>query len=386
MKVLLVVPCLLLVSIASWAASILPPPPQVAGSAYFLIDAYSGRVIVEHNADVPLAPASLTKLMTGYVLSFELAAARVSDDDQVLISREAWSQNPIFDGSSLMLIQEGKRVKLEDLHRGLVISSGNDAAVAIAEHVAGAEDAFADMMNGHAQSLGMTGSHFVNSHGLSAKNHYTTARDLAIVANALVSHFPVDYALYQEQEFTYNGERQFNRNTLLAGDLGVDGLKTGYTSEAGYCLVASAKRDNMRLISVVLGAASKYARESETRKLLNYGFRFYETREFYASGQELASTQVWKGLQEQVSVVLAAPIVLTIPRGRSADLEAVVEVPDSLVAPVGAGQALGELTISLDGETLRSQPLVAAVAVEQAGFLARLWDSILMFLADIFGS
>lgn len=368
------------------AASILPPPPQVAGSAYLLVDADSGHIIVEKNADQALAPASLTKLMTSYVLSHELAEGRVSIDDQVLISRQAWAQNPLFAGSSLMWLEAGKQVRLEDLHRGLVVSSGNDAAVAIAEHLAGGETAFAGMMNGHARALGMSGSHFVNSHGLPEADHYTTARDLALLANALIKRFPQEYALYKEREFTYNNIRQYNRNSLLAEDPSVDGLKTGYTEEAGYCLVASAEREGMRLISVVLGTRSERARKSETRKLLNYGFRFYETHDLYQAGQELSQARVWKGMQEQLGLGVDQQIYLTIPRGRHEDLTAVMEIQEVIVAPVEAGQNFGELSVSLNGEVVLVTPLVAMTAVEQSGFFARLWDAILMFFTQLFRS
>jgi len=258
------------------SAPIMPPPPEVAAEAWILIDATTGYVIAEQNADDRMAPASLTKLMTSYVLSYELAQGRVKLDDQVLVSENAWAQNPLFVGSSLMWIEAGKTVSVEDLHRGIVISSGNDATVAIAEHLGGGEAAFADMMNGHAKALGMQNSHFANSHGLPNPEHYTTARDLALLADALITDFPDEYGLYKEREFTYNNIRQYNRNTLLAEDATVDGLKTGHTEEAGYCLVASAKRQGMRLISVVMGADSRRSRADQTRKPPNYGFRNYE--------------------------------------------------------------------------------------------------------------
>ena len=350
------------------------------------MDAQSGHVLVERNADQPLPPASLTKLMTSYVLAYELAEGRVSVEDEVLISENAWAQNPIFAGSSLMWIEAGKRVKLEDLHRGVVISSGNDASVAIAEHLAGSESAFADVMNGHAAALGMGGSHFVNSHGLPDPDHYVTARDLAFLANALISRFPVEYALYKEREFSYNDIPQYNRNRLLMEDPSVDGLKTGYTEEAGYCLVASAKRDGMRLISVVMGTDSIRSRESESRKLLNYGFRFYQTHELYQAGEETATTRLWQGQREQLALGVADQIYLTIPRGRNDDLEAVMEVDEVITAPVARGDVFGQLRVSLDGEELVSVPLIALQSVEQSGFFARLWDHILMLLAQLFGN
>jgi D-alanyl-D-alanine carboxypeptidase (penicillin-binding protein 5/6) len=349
------------------------------------MDAQSGRVLVEHNADERLPPASLTKLMTSYVLAHELAEGRVSESDEVLISESAWAQNPIFAGSSLMWIEVGKRVRLEDLHRGVVISSGNDASVAIAEHLAGSESAFADVMNGHAAALGMSGSNFVNSHGLPDPDHYVSSRDLALLANALISRFPEEYALYREREFTYNNIPQYNRNRLLMEDPSVDGLKTGHTEEAGYCLVASAKREGMRLISVVMGTDSTRARESESRKLLNYGFRFFKTHELYAAGEQTTSSRLWKGQREELALGVADQIYLTVPRGRNKDLVAVMEVDDPIVAPVREGDVFGQLRVSLDDEELVSVPLVALQSVEQSGFFSRLWDHIMMLLTQLFG-
>ena len=368
------------------SAAVLPPPPELAASGWILIDADTGHVIAERNADERLPPASLTKLMTSYVLASELASGRVSNDDIVQVSENAWAQNPLFAGSSLMWIEPGKPVTLEQLHRGVVISSGNDATVAIAEHVAGTEGAFADMMNAHAVDLGQTGTHYVNSHGLPDAEHYTTARDLALLADALISRFPDEYALYKEREFTYNGIRQYNRNALLAEDPTVDGLKTGYTSEAGYCLVASARRNGMRLISVVLGTESERARKAESRKLLNYGFRTYETLSLYTPGEELESTRLWMGASDSLSLGVRQSLRMTIPRGRRDDLQAVMEIDEVIKAPIAAGDSFGQLVVKLDGETLLQEPLVALEAVEQAGFFARLWDSIKLFFIGLFGN
>jgi D-alanyl-D-alanine carboxypeptidase (penicillin-binding protein 5/6) len=332
-----------------------------------------------------MPPASLTKMMTSYVLAVELAQGRVSEDDMVLISDNAWAQNPVFAGSSLMWIETGKKVRLSDLHRGIVISSGNDATVAVAEHLAGSESSFADVMNGHAAELGMYGTHYVNSHGLPDPNHYTTARDLAILAQAMINRYPEDYALYAEREFTYNGIRQYNRNLLLAEDPSVDGLKTGHTQEAGYCLVASAKREDMRLISVVMGTRSESVRKAESRKLLNYGFRFYATHRLYEAGQVMTDSRVWKGLQDQLELGIAEDIVLTIPRGRQKDVKAVMEVDDTIVAPVEKGASYGVLRVTLDDKELVRVDLVALDAVEQAGFFARLWDHIVMFFSQLIG-
>jgi D-alanyl-D-alanine carboxypeptidase (penicillin-binding protein 5/6) len=367
------------------SAPIMPPPPTVAAEAWILVDATTGYVIAEQNADDRMAPASLTKLMTSYVLSYELAQGRVKLDDQVLISENAWAQNPLFAGSSLMWIEAGKTVSVEDLHRGIVISSGNDATVAIAEHLGGGETAFADMMNGHAKALGMRNSHFANSHGLPNSEHYTTARDLALLADALITDFPDEYGLYKEREFTYNNIRQYNRNSLLAEDSTVDGLKTGHTEEAGYCLVASAKRQGMRLISVVLGADSRRSRADQTRKLLNYGFRNYETQAVYPAGQELTTSRVWQGQQEALRLGVARDIYLTLPRGARDQLAAVMELDEVIIAPVAAGDSYGQLRVSLDGKVLLEEPLVAMEAVAQAGFWSRLWDRIELFFTRLFG-
>ncbi len=372
--------------LAPAGAAVLPPPPELAARAWLLIDADTGHVIAERNADEKLGPASLTKLMTSYVLSAELAAGRVSNDDVVQVSENAWAQNPLFAGSSLMWIEPGRPVTLLQLHRGVVISSGNDATVAIAEHVAGAEDAFADMMNAHALELGMTGTHYVNSHGLPDPEHYTTPRDLAILAEALITRFPEEYELYREREYTYNGIRQYNRNALLAEDPSVDGLKTGHTEEAGYCLVASAKRNGMRLISVVMGADSERSRKAESRKLLNYGFRTYETLSLYTPGEELASTRLWMGEKDSLSLGVGRTLRMTIPRGRRDDLDAVMEIDKTIKAPVAAGDSHGQLIVKLDDRTLLEEPLVSLETVEQAGFFARLWDSIKLFFIGLFGN
>ncbi len=374
--------------ILSWPAvaiTILPPPPKVAAEAWILLDARTGFVITEHNADQRLPPASLTKLMTSYVLAHELEQGRVSNDDMVPISENAWAQNPLFAGSSLMWLEAGKTARLEDLHRGVVISSGNDATVAIAEHLAGSEEAFADVMNGHAAALGMTDTHYVNSHGLPDPDHYTTARDLARLARALINEFPDEYSLYKEREFTYNNIRQYNRNTLLAEDPSVDGLKTGYTSEAGYCLVASAERQGMRLISVVLGTDSQRSRTTESRKLINYGFRSYETRALYEAGQQLATSKLWQGMDEQLPLGVAREIYLTLPRGSADKLEAVMEIDEVIIAPIEKGAIHGQLLIALDGQQLLQEPLVALESAPAAGFWSRQWDKIVLFFTQLFG-
>ncbi|WP_373090036.1 D-alanyl-D-alanine carboxypeptidase family protein [Zhongshania sp.] len=363
-------------------ANLIPAAPSVAASAYLLMDANSGQVLIEHNADERVPPASLTKLMTSYVLSYELERGEVSNDDMVTISKNAWAQNPIFNGSSLMWIEVGKQVALHDLHKGVVISSGNDASVAVAEHVAGSEDAFAGIMNQHAGMLGMSNSHFTNSHGLPDPEHYTSARDLALLARAIIG-FPQEYALYSEKEFIFNGIRQSNRNGLLWSDPSVDGLKTGHTAEAGYCLVTSAKRDGMRLISVVMGASGERARERETQKLLSYGFRYFETHHLYAAGSELTRNKVWKGDSDSVILGVQKDVYMTIPRGKSEALDAQLIVDEVLTAPIAADEEYGELVVSLDGAEKVRVPLVALESVDEGGIFKRLWDSIVLFFINL---
>jgi D-alanyl-D-alanine carboxypeptidase (penicillin-binding protein 5/6) len=375
---------LVFASLGAQAINIVPSPPQVAAKSYILMDATSGEVLVEHNADLPLPPASLTKLMTSYVLTAELASGRVSRGDMVVVSENAWSQNPLFKGSSLMWIEPGKDVSIEDLHRGIVVSSGNDATVAVAEHLAGNESAFADMMNGYAEALGMRDSWFINSHGLPHPDHLTTARDLAILSQALITRYPDEYSLYKEPEFSYNNITTRNRNTLMAEDASVDGLKTGHTEAAGYCLVASAERRGMRLISVVMGTNSKNARKNETRSLLNYGFRFFETVTVYEPMAELAKPRIWKGQQDYLAVGLVDAVTLTLPRGKKKNLETVVEVNPDIIAPIALGDRLGKVKLVSGGETVFEAPLVALEPVEPGGFFARLWDWVLMFVASLF--
>ncbi len=378
--------CLLfaLAAFSPQVAAIVPSPPQVNAVAWLLVDAESGAVLAEHNADMPLPPASLTKMMTSYILAREIEEGRVSEDAMVTISENAWSQNPVFKGSSLMWIEPGKDVSVADLQRGIIISSGNDSTVAIAEHIAGSEEVFAEMMNATAGKLGMLDTHYVNSHGLPHPDHLTTARDLAILARAMIKHHPQQYAIYKEKEFTYNNIRQYNRNTLLSEDPSVDGLKTGHTEEAGYCLVTSAERSGMRLISVVMGTDSKRTRKNETRSLLNYGFRFFETDTVFEAMTELDSVRVWKGSADAVPVGVVEATVLTFPRGRGEHLITTVEVEDPLLAPLALGDTVGTVTLTLDGETVHHAPLMALAEVERGGLIKRLWDTLLMWISSLF--
>jgi len=363
-------------------SGLVPSPPAINADSYLLIDFDTGEVLVEHNADVQLPPASLTKLMTAYILAQEVELGRLSLDDVVPVSRNAWSQNPVFNGSSLMWIEPGKPVTVAELERGIVISSGNDATVAIAEHIAGSEAAFVDLMNRYAEDMGLTGTHFENSHGLPHPDHLSTARDLAATAMAAIRDHPERYAVYKEQSYTYNDITQYNRNHLLREDESVDGLKTGYTSVAGYGLVASAKRDDMRLVSVVMGSSSTGSRKSETRSLLNYGFRFYETIRPLVNEEALTVSRVWKGRVKEASLGVITGPVLTLPRS-SAEITPVVEVDAPLVAPLRVGDVVGRVVLTRAGESVAEVPLEVLVAVEPAGFFARLWDAILLWFQQL---
>lgn len=383
-KRILVLLSSLFVSVAMAAPNLIPAPPKLGAKAYILLDAESGKVIAEHEADMRLPPASLTKMMTSYVLSYEMAEGNVGRDDMVTISENAWAQNPLFRGSSLMWVEVGTEVSIMDLKRGIVISSGNDASLAVAEHIAGSEDAFADVMNQHAELLGLQNTNYVNSHGLPADGHYTSARDLAILAKAIINDFPDDYEMYKEREFTFNNIRQVNRNELLDSALNVDGLKTGHTEEAGYCLVTSAVKDGMRLISVVMGTDSKRQRKVESNKLLSYGFRFYETHTLYNKGESLSNAAVWSGTEAVVDLGVNKPVLLTIPRGKRKSLDAEINIDPIIKAPLKKGTALGELVIKLADEELYRAPLVALTDIEEAGFVARLWDEIKLFFYQMF--
>ena len=372
-----------LLSVPVLAASIVPAPPTINADAYLLMDFRSGEILVEHNIDERLPPASLTKLMTAYILAEEIDAGRLALADQVTVSRNAWSQNPTFRGSSLMWIEPGKPVTVAELEQGIVISSGNDATVAIAEHIAGSEEAFANLMNQYAQELGMSATHFENSHGLPHPDHLTSARDLSTLAAATIRNHPDRYAVYKQKSYTYNDITQYNRNLLLRDDPSVDGLKTGYTSVAGYGLVASAERDGMRLISVVLGSNSTRSRKAETRALLNYGFRFYETVSPLSAEVPLAQSRVWKGVTQMIDGGVLEPMVMTVPRG-NAEPEIVTQFNEPLLAPIVRGDVLGTVKVILNGEVVSEQPLQALSDVPAAGFFARLWDGFMLWLSQLF--
>lgn len=361
------------------SAPIIPAPPNLAAKSWLLIDAKTGYIITEHNADEKLPPASLTKMMTAYIASEQVITGNIQYSDMVRVSERAWRK-----GGSKMYIREGTEVKLEDLMRGIIIQSGNDASIAVAEYIAGSEDAFADLMNQTAQSLGMTNSHFRNATGWPAKDHLTTARDLAILAKAIINDHPDDYAMYAEKEFTYNNIRQPNRNTLLWQDDSVDGIKTGHTDEAGYCLVSSAQKDGMRLIAVVMGTQSIKARASESQKLITYGFRFYETVKSYDAKQELMASEIWKGSQNNVKLGTEEAIWLTIPRGSGGNLVTDLEVPEMLEAPVTEGQEIGTIKMTLNGTPVATKPLIALETVEEGGLFKRLWHWLLLMVKGWF--
>ncbi|KJH79310.1 D-alanyl-D-alanine carboxypeptidase family protein [Stutzerimonas stutzeri] len=369
----------LLVAPVAWAEPIIPSPPQLAAKSYVLMDAASGKVLVEAGGDERLPPASLTKLMTAYIATLEIKKGQISGSDMVTVSEKAWRT-----GGSRMFIQVNTQVSVDDLLHGIIIQSGNDASVAMAEHIAGSEEAFADLMNSTAQRLGMSNTHFMNATGLPHPEHYSSAADMAKLARAIIYEDPAHYDIYAQKEFFWNNIKQPNRNLLLWRDKTVDGLKTGHTEEAGYCLVASAVRDGMRLISVVFGTNSEQARAAETQKLLTYGFRFFETRTFYQTGVELAKSRVWKGQQDQISAGLANDLTLTLPRGQMDKLQAGLTFNPELTAPIQQGDVVGKVEVTLDGQVLQSTDLIALEAVEEGGLFRRFWDSIQLFFFNLF--
>ncbi|MEY4719203.1 MAG: hypothetical protein RL563_1821 [Pseudomonadota bacterium] len=352
-----------------------PAAPSVAASSYFLMDFDSGRILAEKDPDKRLAPASLTKIMTVYVVFRELKAGHLAIDEKVTISQNAWET-----GGSKMFVEVNKQVAVEDLLQGVVIQSGNDASVALAEHVAGSEQTFAVMMNEQASRLGMANSHFENATGLPSPNHYSSARDLGLLAQALIREFPDYYRWDSQKEFTFNGITQQNRNQLLWRDPSVDGVKTGFTDDAGYCMVASAKREDMRLISVVMGTASPNARANESQSLLNYGFRFFETHKLYDAGTSLGEARVRKGETSKVSVGVDENIYVTAPRKHFNELKAETQMDKAVLAPITKGDKVGSLNVNLAGETLLNKPLVAMEAVAEGGIFRRLYDAVIVLL------
>jgi len=362
----------LLIALSSIASAVnipVPEAPDINASAYILMDHNTGKVVAEKNADETKDPASITKLMTAYVVYAALERDDISLNDDVLISEKAWRAI-----GSRMFIEVNKRVNLDLLLQGLIVQSGNDASIALAEHIAGDEASFADLMNHTARQLGLSNTHFVNATGLTDPEHYTTARDIALLSSAIMRDFPKEYKRYKQKQFTYNGIKQYNRNKLLWRDATVDGLKTGHTEAAKFCLASSALRENMRLISVVLGAPSKEARATQSQSLLNYGFRFYKTNTLYTAGQQLIEKRVRFGVEKQVSLGVAEDILVTTARSHYKNIKPSIELASEIVAPISKGQVLGTVRIQLGDETLAEHPLVALQDIAEGSWWQKLMD------------
>ena len=357
------------------AISIIPDAPSINAKGFILIDYNTGKVIAEGNADMQLAPASLTKMMTSYIIGKELENGDLTNDDKVMISEKAWAKN--FPDSSKMFIEVGTEVSVSDLNQGIVVASGNDACVAMAEHIAGSESAFADLMNAYAEQLGMSSSFFENSHGLDSSEHFTSPRDMATLAVALIRDVPKEYKIYSQKSFTYNNIKQYNRNSLLWDrSLNVDGMKTGHTSQAGYSLVTSATKGDMRLVTVVMGTESERARKVESKKLLNYGFRFFETITPYKAGNKFLSNRVWMGDKELVDLGISMDTPITIPRGQSKNLKANFELDRQLEAPLAKGEIVGKVFLQLGDEDIAQYPLVTLEEINKGSILTQLVDYI----------
>lgn len=355
-------------------AAPMAPVPAIDARGYILVDFDSEKVLAEKNADVRMEPASLTKVMTAYIVDSELRDGKLRPTDPVTISEKAWRM-----GGSRMFAKVKSQISVDELLRGVIVQSGNDATVALAEHIAGTEDAFAALMNVYAQRLGMTGTRFTNSSGMPDAQHYTTPRDLAILARALIRDFPESYRWYSMKEYTWNGIKQYNRNSLLWTDPGVDGIKTGHTDSAGYCLVASSKKGSMRLISVMLGARSEDARADETRKLLAYGFRSYETHRLYTAQHPLTEANIWKGEKKKLPLGLISDLYITIPRGQYKNLNASIDLTSRIVAPTTRGQQLGKVRVKLGDDVYAEEELIALEEVPPGGFVNNLVDEVKMW-------
>lgn len=356
-----------------------PPPPNVDGKSWVLMDYATGQILASKEPDLEVPPASITKIMTDYVISAEVHNGKIHMDDPVTITESAWRGGGAGTDGSTSFLQLNSQVPLKDLLYGMIIQSGNDAAIALAEHAAGSEGAFANLMNAYAKQLGMTHSNFRNASGYPIDNHYTTARDIAILSRALIHDFPEDYAISAVKDFEWNGIKQHNRNTLLWRDPSVDGIKTGHTSAAGYCLAASAKQGQSRMIAIVMGASSEKARADSAMALLNYGFRFYETHKLYEAGKAQAKPRLWKGASNELPVGVAEDLLVTVKRGQYDQLKATMDIPATLIAPFTKGQQIGTLRITLDGKPVQTAPLVVLEDAPKGGFFSRLWDSILLW-------
>ena len=356
-----------------------PAPTPTTSTAWVLMDYASGQVLAGENIHMPLPPASITKVMTSYVLAAEARNGKIKPDDQVMMSERAWREGGAGTDGSYSGFPVNQTARLEDMEKGMAIQSGNDAAIALAEHAAGSQEAFAALMNNYAAKIGMKDSHFVNAHGLSADGHQSSAYDLALLGRAFVRDYPETYAYNKIKEFTVGNITQPNRNLLLWRDASVDGIKTGHTSAAGYCLLSSAQRGDQRLIAVLLGGASEKQRADDSLALLNWGFRFYETHRLYAPDKPVATHRVWKGTSKEVQLGVAEPLLVSVPRGRYDDLKPSMDVPKQLIAPIAKGQKIGTVKVTLDGKVVAQAPLVAQNAVEEGGFFRRLWDAFWMW-------
>ena len=355
----------------------IPAIPQLDAEAYILMDAKSGEILAQYNAEQQRDPASLTKMMTSYVVGQALESGRIKNDDMVLVSKDAWATgNPALKGSSLMFLEVGKTVRVSDLNKGIIIQSGNDACIAMAEHVAGSQGAFVNLMNEYAKKIGLQHTHFETVHGLDAPGQYTTAKDMALLGQALIRDLPTEYAIYKEKEFTYNlSKPQLNRNGLLWDtSLNVDGIKTGHTAAAGYNLVASAVDGNTRLISAVLGGRTFKGREEESKKLLTWGFRFFETANPVKPNDPLVNKSVWYGDQNEVKLGSINGAYITVPKGRAADVKVQYSIDDYIYAPISKGTTVGKIQFLLDDKVINEQPLVALENVEETGFFGGIWD------------
>jgi serine-type D-Ala-D-Ala carboxypeptidase (penicillin-binding protein 5/6) len=361
------------------AAVEIPPPPKPTATAWVLVDYITGQVLAGENYNERVEPASITKVMTSYVLAAEQKNGKIKPDDQVMMSERAWREGGAGTDGSYSGFAVNKTAPLLDMEKGMAVQSGNDAAIALAEHAAGSQEAFASLMNNYAAQIGMKGSHFVNAHGLSAPEHYSTAYDLALLGRAFIRDYPEQYAFNKIKEFTVGTITQPNRNLLLWRDASVDGIKTGHHSGAGYCLMSSAKRGDQRLVAVVMGSTSEKQRADDSLALLNWGFRFYETHRLYEPGKAIATQRVWKGQAKEVQLGVAQPMLVSVPRGRYDALKPTMDVPKTLVAPITAGQAIGTVKVTLDGKVVAESPLVAITPIEEAGFFKRLWDAFWMW-------
>lgn len=376
-------PVLCLVSLPYSQAAEPPAPPQIEAKAWILLDYHSGKVLTEFNADSRHDPASLTKIMASYVIGQAIKAGKIHDDDLVTVGKDAWATgNPLLKGSSLMFLKPGDRIPVSELNKGIVIQSGNDASIALADYVAGSQDSFVGLMNGYVRALGLNNTHFKTVHGLDSDGQYSTARDMALLGQALIRDVPAEYTLHKEKEFTFNRIKQRNRNRLLwSTNLNVDGIKTGHTAGAGNNLVASATEGDQRLISVVLGAATDAIRFRESEKLLTWGFRFYETVTPIKAGKPFATQRVWYGDRKEVNLGVAKDAALTLPKGELKNLKAsfVLSEPQ-LTAPLAKNQAVGTIDFQLNGKTIEQRPLVVMDEVKEGGFFSRIGDFILMKL------